>query len=391
MRTKTFSALLATITILLAALTLSGHAQESGRLYLPLVVSSSVPASTPTPVAPATLDVHFLDVGQGDSTLLVGPDFTILIDAGRHDHNDVVPHLERIGVTAIDLLVGTHPHADHIGQFPQVLERYPVTEVWMSGDEHTSLTFERAIDAILASGAAYREPRAHERYEIGSAIVEVLNPLALTGDFHEGSISMRVLFGNVAFLFTGDAEATSEAAMIGRGHTLSAQVLQLGHHGSSTSSSLAFLQAVQPGLAIWSAGAGNSYGHPHAEVIARLAGLGVAICGTANDGTIVVTSDGQAYTVNPVVCAATQPPPATATPIPVVTTPTPTATAPAPACVNINTASYAELQQIVHIGPERATQLISLRPFSSVDDMTRISGIGPARLADIKAQGLACV
>jgi competence protein ComEC len=102
-------------------------------------------------------------VGQGDSTLLAGPDFTILIDAGRHDRNDVVPHLEQIGISAIDLLVGTYPHADHIGQFPQVLQRFPVTEVWMSGDSHTSLTFERALDAILASGAAYHEPRAHER------------------------------------------------------------------------------------------------------------------------------------------------------------------------------------------------------------------------------------
>jgi competence protein ComEC len=393
--------LLITCLALMASLLFSVQAQEPNPVYLPVVVgggeaahATATPTATPTPTATATqtptlaaLSVYFLDVGQGDSTLLVGPDFTLLIDAGRHDRNDVVPQLEQIGVEAIDLLVGTHPHADHIGQFPQVLARYPVTEVWMSGDAHTSLTFERAVDAILASDAAYREPRAHETYTIGSAVVEVLNPLTLTGDFHEGSVSLRVVYGAVAFLFTGDAEAATEAALIGRGHPLAAQILQLGHHGSSTSSSAAFLQAVQPDLAIWSAGAGNSYGHPHADVLDRLAGLGVLVCGTADYGTLVVQTNGQGYSVQNEACAGPgTPPTATAT---ATATATPTATSPA-TCVNINTASHAELQQIVHIGPDRATQLISLRPFNSVDDLIRLDGIGPARLQDIKDQGLAC-
>lgn len=385
-------------------------AQVSNSLYLP-TIRVAVSADAPPAVGP--LVVHFLDVGQGDSTLLHGPDFTILIDAGRHDRDDVTPHLERIGIQAIDLLVGTHPHADHIGQFPQVLARYPVTEVWLSGDTHTSLTFERAIDAILASGAAYREPRAHETYRIGSASVEVLNPLSLTGDFHQGSVSVRISFGDVAFVFTGDAEAVTEQAMIQRGHTLTAQILQLGHHGSDTSSSSAFLQAVMPQLAIWSAGAGNSYGHPHASVLGRLSGLGILVCGTATHGTIAVETDGQTVSVLNQDCVDQAAPPAT--PLPTVTpdatlTPQPTATQPpptamptltpqptstatteAPTCVNINTASHEELQMIVHIGPERATELISLRPFSSVDDMIRITGIGPVRLQEIKDQGLACV
>lgn len=247
--------------------------------------------------SPPHLTVHFIDVGQGDATLLQGPDFTILIDAGRHDGDEVVPYLESVGVTALDLVVGTHPHSDHVGQLARVLERFPVAEVWLSGDVATSRTFERTVDAIEASGAAYHEPRAGEVFGFGSARLEVVNPAELTGDFHEGSVGLRVVFGEVAFLFTGDAEAPTEAAMVARGHTLRAQVLQLGHHGSRTSSSPAFLRAVAPEVAVYSAGAGNAYGHPAPEVLARLARLGVTVYGTDVHGTIRVITDGKAYQV----------------------------------------------------------------------------------------------
>lgn len=193
------------------ATTETPDAAATAAVFVPLVV-----------IPQGELIAHYFDVGQGDATLLAGPDFTILIDAGRHDRSDVVPHLVAAGMQTIDLLVGTHPHADHIGQFPAVLGQFPVTEVWMSGDTHATLTFERAIDAILASGAAYHEPRAGEVYQIGSARVEVVNPESLTGNLHQGSVSLRIIFGEVAFLFTGDAEAPTEVAMIARGHPLHA-------------------------------------------------------------------------------------------------------------------------------------------------------------------------
>jgi competence protein ComEC len=351
-------------------------------VFVPLVVTPQ-----------GELIAHYFDVGQGDATLLAGPDFTILIDAGRHDRSDVVPHLVAAGVQAIDLLVGTHPHADHIGQFPAVLGQFPVTEVWMPGNTHTTLTFERAIDAILGSGAAYHEPRAGEVYQIGTARVEVVNPESLTGNLHQGSVSLRIIFGEVAFLFTGDAEAPTEAAMIARGHPLHAQILQLGHHGSRTSSTLAFLQAVNPEVAIYSAGRNNSYGHPHDEVIDRLRSLGIAIYGTDVNGAVRVISDGATYRVEPSVGQALQ----SLAPARLQPAATPLIEAPAvsgscrPDQVNVNSASADELVRIIHIGPERAGQILRLRPFSSVDDMVRISGIGSARLRDIKGQGLACV
>ena len=243
------------------------------------------------------LVVHFIDVGQGDATLFAGPDFAILIDAGRHDRDDVLPYLRSVGIRHLDLLVGTHPHADHIGQFPQVLGALSVDEVWLSGDEHTTLTYERALDAILASEAGYHEPRAGEVFQFGDLRVEVLHPERLTGRLHDGSISLRVVYGDVAFVLTGDAETNAEEEMLTRGHSLQAQVFQLGHHGSRTSNSAPFLRAIAPEIAIYSAALDNSYGHPHDEVLHTLDALGIPVYGTDLHGTIRIITDGQQMTL----------------------------------------------------------------------------------------------
>ncbi|MDQ0338866.1 beta-lactamase superfamily II metal-dependent hydrolase [Caldalkalibacillus uzonensis] len=241
---------------------------------------------------------HFIDVDQGDATLLEGPDFTVLIDAGRHDRDDVVPYLKSVGVEYIDLIIGTHPHADHIGQLDRVLAEFPVQEVWMSGDTHSTRTFERAVEAILQSDATYYEPRAGETFEIGSLRIEVVHPETLTGDLDEGSISIRAVYGEVALLFTGDAGQASEQEMIARGHQLQADIFQLGHHGSSTSNGEEFLQAVKPKVAIYSAGQDNSYGHPHREVVQLISSLNIPLYGTAEHGTIWVITDGAEFSVD---------------------------------------------------------------------------------------------
>lgn len=243
------------------------------------------------------LVVHFLDVGQGDAVLLQGEDFTILVDAGRHDRSDVVPHLKRVNVETIDLFIGTHPHADHIGQCAPVLREFPVVEVWMSGDEHSTLTFERCLDAILQTDAGYREPRAGDVFQVGSARIEIVHPDELTGSFNNNSLVVRLVYGDVAFLLAGDAEAEAEGAILRRGHELTAQVLKLGHHGSRTSSTTEFLQAIQPDIAVYSAGRNNSYGHPHAETLHATAALGIPVYGTDVFGTIRVTTDGRSYVV----------------------------------------------------------------------------------------------
>jgi competence protein ComEC len=381
--------------------------------------AESVPSASPSPQAaprapPAVgepLRVTFIDVGQGDATLLQVPGATLLIDTGRHDRSDLVPALRVLGVEVIDVVVITHGHADHIGQLDTVLQAFSVGEVWMSGTPHTTLTFERALAALEASDARYEEPRAGDSTALGPLLVEVLNPARLTGDLHRDSLALRVTFGSVGFLFTGDAEQQTESEMLARdAASLRADVYQVGHHGSRTSTSPAFLTAVSPHVAVYSAGAGNSFGHPHPEVVDRLLAAGVTLYGTDVHGSVTVVTDGESWDVAtvrgaPPVGAASGTAPPTPTPAlspspPPAPTGTATATAtpspPAPAgsCapgqVDINSAGFADLELIIHIGPARAQAIIDLRPFASVDDLIRVSGIGSSRLQDIKTQGVAC-
>lgn len=373
MRWSAFARFTCHLGLLLASLGLTGcapEAESSSSLATPARYSAA--GQTRLAASPAgTLAAYFFDVDQGDATLLAGPDFTILVDAGRHDRADVVPYLQAAGVEKIDLLIGTHPHADHIGQIPQVMAAFAVSEVWMSGDSHNSRTYENALDAILDSDARYHEPRAGEVVQVGSARVEVLNPTTLSGDFHAGCIAVRVVFGEVAFLLTGDVETPNEWQMIQSGYPLQAQILKLGHHGSSTSSSPEFLGAVRPEIAIYSAGIDNSYGHPHAEVIQRVMDLGIRVYGTPQQGTIRLLTDGHRYEIE--------------------TRHGDTQLASERPGININTASKDELVRIAHLGPERAEQLIRRRPFRTLDELKQLDGISDGRLREIKAQGLARV
>ncbi len=235
----------------------------------------------------------FFDVGQGDSSLIFGPNGeTILIDTGRHDDERISGLLEQEDIETIDLLVLTHPHADHIGNADKVIKTYKPKEIWMSGDVHTSKTFERVIDAALESGADYLEPRVGETHSIGSFTFEILNPNELTGELNNGSIAFNLIYGGMTILYTGDAEKEAEQAMVESGLLKKVDILKVGHHGSSTSSHDFFLQEIKPDIAIYSAETGNSYGHPHKEAIERLTKIGAEIYGTDKNGTIRVFSDG---------------------------------------------------------------------------------------------------
>ncbi|WP_176720395.1 ComEC/Rec2 family competence protein [Desulfuribacillus stibiiarsenatis] len=261
------------------------------------MISSYFQNETNTSITSDGIDVYFFDVGQANATLIQGPDFNILIDAGHYQRNDVISHLQRIGIQELDLLIGTHPHADHIGQFDQVLDHYPVKEVWLSGDIHTSKTFEKAIDAIERSGAGYHEPKEGEIHQIGQLTIEVLNPNELNGRFHDGCIAIRAIYKDFSVLLTGDIEANVEERIIKGNKDLQSTVLQLGHHGSKTSTTEAFLKAVNPKVSVYSAGKGNDYGHPHDVVINRLQSLGMLYFGTDLRGTIRIFSDGKQFQI----------------------------------------------------------------------------------------------
>ncbi len=250
------------------------------------------PAATPTG---GTLLAHVLDVGQGSALLLQHPEVTVLVDTGRHDRSDVVPALRARGVSSLDLLVVTHPHADHVGQFDAVMAAFPVAEVWWSGSVATSATFGRAVAALEASSARYEEPRAPATTTVGPLTVDVVSPWpgADLRDLNDASLALRFSYGGFALVVTGDAESGAERRMAAQApDLLAADLLVVGHHGSRTSSIPSFLDAVAPTVAVWSAGAGNSYGHPHAEVIAALTGRGITVLGTATHGTVTVATDG---------------------------------------------------------------------------------------------------
>jgi competence protein ComEC len=344
------------------------------------------------------LKVHYIDVGQGDSTLLQfsddGEDFTILIDAGNWNRNEVVNYLTSQHVKKIDIAIGTHPDADHIGQLDKVLNTFDVGEVWLSGNTSTSQTYQKLLSAIDANGVDYSEPRMGDKFDIGPLKIEVLFPKTITENDNEESISLKITYGEVRFIFTGDANTDAELKMVQSGIDLQADILKLGHHGSSTSTHPNFLRAVHPSVAIYSAGLNNSYGHPTDEVVNLVQKAGIQLYGTDVHGTVIVSTDGINYkvltkndgTISPSGSNGTSSNDAsnkqdsTAEPVPINGS-----------CIDVNAATIDQVQEIIHIGPARAEDLINLRPFQSIDDLSRISGIGPARIEDIKAQGLACI
>ncbi|WP_019414767.1 MBL fold metallo-hydrolase [Paenisporosarcina sp. TG20] len=344
------------------------------------------------------MEVHYIDVGQADATLLKysheGENYRILIDAGNWNSSNAVNYLDAQKVSNIDIVVGTHPHADHIGQIDKIIDTFDVDEVWLSGNLSNSQVFNRMIDAIEANDVGYHEPRAGEVYDIGPLVIEVLNPTSASGDVQNDSVSLRITYGDVTFLFTGDTEEEGERKMINSGQNLSADIFQVGHHGSNTSNTSAFLDKVNPKVAIISTSENNQFGHPHAEVIKRINDKGIDLYSTHINVTIIVKTDGTTYKV-------TTKKDGNVTPSSENTTSNNTETSNdatskpkesvSGSCININTASSEELQDIIHFGPARVEELIQLRPFSSIEDLARINGIAAGRLNDIKSQGLACL
>ena len=338
------------------------------------------------------LTVHYINVGQADSTLLQfsdgGEDFTILIDAGNWNRTDVVNYLNKQNISDITIAIGTHPDADHIGQLDKVIAAFDVGEVWLSGNTSNSQTFQRLIHAIDQHNADYYEPRMGDEFEIGPLEIEVLYPETISENDNDESISLKLTYGDVRFIFTGDASTNDELNMLQSGMNLKGDILQLGHHGSSTSTHPRFLSEVNPAVAIYSAGVDNSYGHPHEEVVKRIVDSGIKLYGTNVHGTIIVTTDGNTYNVKTEKDGTITP---TSKSNQEATDDSGEEQKPNSACIDVNSATAEELQEIIHIGPTRAAELIRLRPFRSIDELARIDGIGPARIKDIQSQNLACI
>ena len=253
------------------------------------------------------LAVYLIDVGQGDGMLIQTPGGkNIVVDAGV-EATTVTKFLQGKKVKQVDYFIVTHPHADHVGGATYLLENIPVKNVYDSGKEHTTSLYEsflsKTLELVKAGKTTYTKARAGQQLKVEDDLV--LNflhptdePAPPPDDINNSSIVFKLVYKGFSMLFTGDAEEWAEQRMLGRHADLKAQVLKVGHHGSKSSSSAAFLDAVKPEVAVLQAGVGNSYGHPHGVTLENLGKRNVKVYATNMvGGPIKITSDGKTYQI----------------------------------------------------------------------------------------------
>ena len=246
-------------------------------------------------VAQEDLLIDYIDVGQADSILIRNQDKVMLIDAGTNEAGEtVVNYLENLGITKIDYLIGTHPHEDHIGGLDDVINKFDIGQIYMPKIETTTKTFEDVLEAIENKNLTVTAPNKGDEIVLGQATGEFMTePILDKDNLNVSSLVFRLEFGNNSFLFMGDAEEENEKTI----SWPKTDVLKVGHHGSSTSSSEEFLKQVQPQYAIIMVGEDNSYGLPTQETINKLNTIGSTIYRTDENGTIQLTSDGNTIKV----------------------------------------------------------------------------------------------
>lgn len=278
--------------------TTSGEAVQSGQ--------EEKAAKAPDTSKPeGTLEVHYIDVGQGDATLIKCGSHAMLIDGGNNNKGTTVQlYLKKQGVESLDYVIGTHPDADHIGGLDVIVYKYNCDTVIMPDYEKDTKTYQELVDVIHDKNMKITYPVVGEQYALGEAKFTIIAPNSNSygGNANDYSVAILLEYGKNRFLFTGDAEEASEAEMLTNGIDISADVYKVAHHGSRSASTQEFLNAVQPKYAVISCGEGNSYGHPHAEVLNRLRSMGVEVFRTDEQGSIIASSDGENITWN---CSAT--------------------------------------------------------------------------------------
>ncbi|WP_206109139.1 MBL fold metallo-hydrolase [Paenibacillus sp. RUD330] len=256
--------------------------------------------ATSPEVLKGNMAVHFIDVGQGASQLIVGPSGkTMLIDAGNNDKEElIVAYLKKQKVNKIDILIGTHPDADHIGGLDAVIDNFDIGKIYMPKVQSNTKTFEDVLLAIQRKGLKITTAKAGLTLEWESNVtVKMIAPVNQYDETNEMSAVIHLSYGSTSFLLTGDAEAGSEKDMISSNANLRADVLMVGHHGSKSSTTQAFLNAVQPTYAVIQVGIDNKYGHPTSEVFQRLNAKKIKIYRNDEQGNIIFTTNGKEITV----------------------------------------------------------------------------------------------
>jgi len=244
------------------------------------------------------LAIHFIDVGEGDAILLVQGDYTMLVDGGPPEMGAAVfNYLRQQGIAELDYVVATHPFADHIGGLPDVLRRINVRNVLLPMIYHDTPAYNTLLQAVEDSGAEVAVPFAGHAFTLGDAVVTILAPNSsdIWDNRANYSIVMRVEFGSTSFLLMGDAMREVEANLLDSAVILSSDVLKVARHGASSATTSGFLDAVNPSIAVISAGEGNSF--LSQEVLRRLSNMGIHVFRTDLNGNVVLTSDGTSISV----------------------------------------------------------------------------------------------
>lgn len=243
------------------------------------------------------LKVHFLDVGQADSTLLELPNSEVaLIDGGnKGDGKFLVNYIKNLDIEKIDYIIATHPHADHIGGLLEVIETFDIGKVYMPGKTANTKIFEELLIGIKKKDLKITQAKdGIIILDQGDLNLSILSPANDTyKKANDYSIVNKLIYKDVSLLFTGDAEVTAEKELIDNDMDLSSDVLKVGHHGSDTSSTDEFLNNVKPRYAVISCGINNKYGHPDPLVIQRLKSRDIKVLRTDEMGTIILESDGR--------------------------------------------------------------------------------------------------
>lgn len=301
-RILTSAAVLIVLAVSLVVTSLMGIVELPFEITAWKDVFDLVHIDTVTDLPDSDFSVTFLDVGQGDCSLIRSGGKTMLIDGGEPENADkIINFLKENSITKLDYVVATHPHSDHIGALPSVIDAMEVENVIIpelpENMVPTTKIYEEFLFAVEKSGANLISAWSGDEFSLADAKCQVLSPVVESEELNNMSLVIRMTFGNNSFLFMGDAEIKAEDILLSVYHDVSADVIKIGHHGSSTSTNEKFLNIVSPQIAVICVGEDNRYDHPSKETVELLEEYGVKTYMTKDNGDIVITSDGNKLSV----------------------------------------------------------------------------------------------